>query len=84
MVFTAPCNIPSFWYRQVILPEMSPLRASLCKQFATRLFNHGTPKQCFSNCGPRNTGGPKAVSEEKALQKLYQTLNELVTHGSDG
>jgi hypothetical protein len=32
--------------------------------------------QRFSKCGPRTTGGPQAVSEEKALQKLYHTLNE--------
>lgn len=41
-------------------------------------------EQCFSNCGPHTTGvicgnsscGPRTVSEVKALQKLYHTLNK--------
>jgi hypothetical protein len=36
--------------------------------------------QRYSNCGQHTTGGPQAVSEEKSLQKLYQTLNERKIH----
>jgi hypothetical protein len=36
--------------------------------------------QCFSNFIPCTTGGPQVVSEEKALQKFYQTLNKLKIH----
>jgi hypothetical protein len=31
--------------------------------------------KCFSNCGPWTISDPQDVPEEKAKQKLYQTLN---------
>jgi len=55
-------------------PREKDPQYTLCRRMFLKLWS--TDHRCSVAVRQVVRGGPQAVSEEKALQKLYQTLNE--------